>query len=877
MSFKNQLIFGFFGFALFFILTIFPINNHYLSKKEDILNSVNYLNSYYVDLLHVWQIESDFLTYETRNANFFKTKNSIYLEKLTTKSDSLNNKFNKLIKICRENGFITENIIVKLQNKLISKNLLFAQMVEAIYQRGFFDYGLEGNMRKNIHVLEKIPQINQVDILTLRRHEKDYIIRNDSAYVKQLNVLVDRMYRTILANKNLSIESKNLIAYHLNQYKTDFNNLVSLDVQIGIKNQGGYLAQISEANQEIEILLERTQKIVTNKKESLFKSYEIVYIINSLIIILTSIILSLFLSKLITYPISHLTSSIKDLVAKNFEIPLRIEIKNSQKEVKMLASEFKNMIEQLQQKEIDRQIAQKGYQESEKKYKDLSNLLPQSVFEVDSDGTLTYVNQNMKDLLNLTDEDISGKIKLTEIISKDLGDEKRDLIDEKNDIKVFGKNGKSFHAMMFTSNILTDGKITGERGVIIDISEKIRYISELKTQKAKAEESDKLKSAFLANMSHEIRTPMNAIIGFSEMLKDPELTLSDRDEFISIINSNGEALLKLIEDIIDIAKIESGHISIKKMETNLHTLSNELLLSFREIKKQLRKTNVELINLNENDFNDVIIHTDPHRLRQVLINLLTNSVKFTNEGFIRFGYKVSDDRLKINFMVQDTGIGIAKEKQEIIFERFRKASENQEKHYPGTGLGLYISKTIISILGGEIWMDSAPGLGSTFYFSLPFEPLGVEMPTTRIQRSDKLFLSDHQNKKKHTSDIHILIAEDNESNYLLVRTILKNTATKISWVKNGNEAIDFILDNNNPDLILMDINMPCMNGYEATQQIKLIKPKLPIIMLTANAMIGEKEKCLNLGADGYLSKPVKPNELVNMVCFLTKINSVETI
>lgn len=868
MLFKNQLLVGFCGFALFFIITIYPINHHYLSKKEDILNSVNYLNSYYVDLLHIWQIESDFLTYETRNATFFKTKKSKYLEKLTVRKDSLNKKFDRLITICRQNGFISEENILELQNKLETKNHLFEMMVEAIYKRGFFDYGLEGSLRKNVHVLEEIPQINLIDILSLRRHEKDYMIRNDSAYVIFLNRLVEKIHQDIITKKNLSNETKRLIVQHLNQYQTDFNNLVHLDIQIGIKKQSGYFAQISEENQEIEFLIERLKKQVIIQKESHFKNYKIIHLANSLLIVITSILLSLWLSRLITFPITHLTTTVKDFVDKNFEFPSEIKIKSSQKEVKMLANEFRNMINQVQQKEIERQIAYKSYQESEKKYKDLANLLPQSVFETDSNGILTYANQNMKDQLNLTEDDILKGIKLSNIIFCDQNEEIVELKDRKNDVKVIRKNGDSFHAMMFTSNILIDGKNVGERGVIIDISEKIQYISELKTQKAKAEESDKLKSAFLANMSHEIRTPMNAIIGFSEMLKDTDLTPSDRDEFISIIKSNSEALLKLIEDIIDIAKIEAGHITIRKTEANLKNLTTELYHSFMEIKRQLHKSHIELINLNENDLNELIIITDPYRLRQVFINLLTNSVKFTNDGFIRFGYKISHDRKKINFIVQDSGIGIAKEKQNIIFERFRKADENHNKYYSGTGLGLYISKTIITILGGEISLDSTPGLGSTFCFSLPFELAEFIQPVTI--KNDIKSHGSFPPKPNLSTDIHILIAEDNESNYLLVKTILKNMTKNLSWVKNGIEAVDFILGKPEPDIIIMDINMPSMNGYDATQQIKTIKPNLPIIMLTANAMIGEKEKCLNLGADGYLSKPVKPNELIKMVSLFTK-------
>ena len=864
MSFRNQLIAGFLGFTFLFLCTIFPISKYFLNKKENVLNALNYLDSYYLDLLHSWQIQSDFINYDTRDSEYFLTHQSKYLKDLKIEEDSLKFKYVRLLRICKENDFETDRLLLAIHTQQLVQKELFEQMVKAIKRRGFKDFGLEGQMRKNVHLLETYPALDQIKVLSLRRHEKDYMIRNDSAYVIQLNHLVKVMGDDIKKNRNLPSTKKDSLLTLLTNYHSCFNQLVAADLEIGIRNKTGYMAQIAEKKQEIEAMLAQAQQLVISKKNRIFDHLEMAFLILSTILILMGILFSIYVSKLIAKPFLVLTDSIKELVGCNFEKPLNPQIHNSQKEVRILTAEFNKMIDQLHQKENARQLAESDFLESERKFKDLSNFLPQSVFEVNAKGIFTWVNQNWKEQLYYSDEDVRQGIRLNDTVSKnmELGIFPQGKSD--NDYKVTRKDGSTFNAMIFTSKKNVKGEAMGERGLIIDISERISYINELKNEKIKAEESDKLKSAFLANMSHEIRTPMNAIIGFSEMLKDPELSVTERDEFISIIHTNGESLLKLIDDIVDIAKIEAGQISIKKTNSNLNKMACELQQSVKEIKKQNRKQNVKLINLNENDLLEEIILTDHHRLRQVLLNLLTNAVIFTNEGFIRFGFSVSDDKRKIIFAVQDTGIGIPKNKQEIIFERFRKASENQDRLYPGTGLGLYITKTLIKLLDGEIWMDSIPGKGSNFYVSIPYE----KSKTNPCIEIPKLIP-----KQVNLSGLKILIAEDMEGNYLLIKNILKHYQVQLFWVKNGMEAVDFFLDNNMVDLILMDVAMPKMNGYDATKQIKMIRSEIPIIMQTAHAMTGEKEKCMDFGADDYISKPIKPEELVQKIDLLIRRKS----
>lgn len=856
MSFKNQLIFSFLGFTLLFLLTVFPISTHYFNRKEHILNAVNYLDSYYLDLLRTWQTQSEFINYETHNTKYFETHRSNYLDDLKIKEDSLNFKFQRLFYLCKENDFEVDGLLLSIQSKLLAQNNYFDRMISAIEKRGFKDFGIEGQMRKNVHLLEKYPELDQLKVLSLRRHEKDYMIRNDSTYVVKLNELVKCTQLEIENNNIINRSTKDTLLVLLTNYKSCFNNLVAADLEIGIRNKTGYMAQVEGKKNEIESLLVQTQQLVSNKKNTIFRNIQLIYLIGLSILIVINVLTSWYISKLITKPLSLLTNSIKELVLNNFEKPLNIKIRNSQKEIDILISEFNTMVGKLNQKESDRQLAHNDFLESERKYKDLANLLPQSIFEVDTNGYLSYVNENWKEQLLYSDTEINQGIRLSDTISTNTKKCFPTNEDNEHDIKVIRKDGSTFNAMICTSKIVLKGEIVGERGVIIDISERIRYIKELRKEKAKAEESDKLKSAFLANMSHEIRTPMNAIIGFSEMLKDPELSLADRDEFISIINTNSESLLKLIEEIVDIAKIESGHISIKMADTNLHKMASELQLSIKEIKEQNLRQNVKLINLNENDLVDEIIVTDQQRLRQVLHNLLTNAVKFTNEGFIRYGFTISPDKNEVIFSVQDSGIGIPQEKQKIIFERFRKANDNQERLYSGIGLGLYITKTILKMLKGKIWMDSTPEAGSNFYFSIPYEP---SSPKSFIEITDPI------QDQINISGLKILVAEDMESNFKLIKAILKSYNMQVFWVQNGIEAVDFFLKNNSADLILMDVGMPIMNGYEATQQIKLIRSEIPIIIQTAHAMTGEKEKCLDIGADDYISKPLNQADLIHKI------------
>jgi PAS domain S-box-containing protein len=398
----------------------------------------------------------------------------------------------------------------------------------------------------------------------------------------------------------------------------------------------------------------------------------------------------------------------------------------------------------------------------------------------------------------------------------------------------------------------SEGKALGFIGISRDITEMEETRQRLILAKEKAEESDRLKTAFLANMSHEIRTPMNAIIGFSDLIADEDLPAEDRADFVTKIKQSGESLMNIINDIIDIAKIEAGQLIIRDSECDVDKLLSELLGTFIEIRNRAQKTGLEMKLTFPEKEKPLITITDPLRLQQVLTNLLSNAVKFTEFGEIDFGYSLEEN--KIHFFVRDTGIGILRSKQELLFQRFSQVDPSNTRKYGGTGLGLAISRNIVELMGGFIWLESEPGQGSTFHFTLPLRI--PNFPQQEIARTKSTI---------DWSDKSILIAEDIEQNFLLMEAVLSFTRVKLLNASNGQEAIDMVKNNPDIGLVLMDIQLPIKTGYEAITEIKQFRPDLPIISFTAYALPREREKSLESGCVEFLNKPIKPDVLLNAV------------
>ncbi|PKQ61717.1 hypothetical protein BZG02_14935 [Labilibaculum filiforme] len=378
---------------------------------------------------------------------------------------------------------------------------------------------------------------------------------------------------------------------------------------------------------------------------------------------------------------------------------------------------------------------------------------------------------------------------------------------------------------------------------------KIRTL-ELVKAKEKAEQSDQLKSSFLANMSHEIRTPMNAIIGFSKLLT---MTNSQKKQsyYTSIIYENGHILLTLINDIIDISMIESKQLKIKKSNFKVYPMLEELKSTFDELKNNDKKNNIEF-TIYKNDIpEDLTIFSDQIRIKQVLINLLRNALKFTKSGHVDFGIELIKD--KIRFFINDSGIGIPYEDQALIYDRFRQASNNSAE-YGGAGLGLTISKSLVELLNGTIWFTSKPNVGSQFYVDLPLLTNPIKTPTEATKFDNGI---DFSGKK-------ILVAEDTKSNFLYIREVLRKTNAEVTWAKDGLETIEqFQL--NNFDLVLMDIQLPKMDGYEVTRKIKLENPHVPVIVQTAFNHQDKEQNQAQSGFDDIITKPYTERQLLKII------------
>jgi PAS domain S-box-containing protein len=394
----------------------------------------------------------------------------------------------------------------------------------------------------------------------------------------------------------------------------------------------------------------------------------------------------------------------------------------------------------------------------------------------------------------------------------------------------------------------------GSRLVIMsDISTLKQTERELIIAKERAEESDQLKSAFLANMSHEIRTPLNGILGFTELLKMSDVTPDQQTAYLDIIKKGGDRMLNIINDIIDISRIESGQMKVNVSKTNIND-QIESISSF--FKPEAGAKGLSLTFKTTLSPEEATIKSDPDKVYAIISNLVKNAIKFTKSGYIEFGYEKKESRLE--FFVKDSGIGISPEQKKFIFERFRQGSESLTRNYEGTGLGLSISKAYVEMLGGKIWFESEYGRGSKFYFSLPYDSF-IE-PNLVLEEVVPIKIDNQKIK-----NLVILIAEDDNLSELLLTRLVRPFSRKILRVTTGIEAVDACRNNPDIDLVLMDIKLPAMDGYDATRQIRMFNKDLIIIAQTAFGLTGEKDKALKAGCNDYISKPINMNLLFGLI------------
>ncbi len=507
----------------------------------------------------------------------------------------------------------------------------------------------------------------------------------------------------------------------------------------------------------------------------------------------------------------------------------------------------------------ERKLNEKLLIESEEKFRSITEQTGDLISITDDKGIIIYASSASRTLLQFDPDEMCGMI-FTEFINEPEIPTALELFRQTIkgragkpglEFSLKRKDGSVFIAEVNVSKF-QQGSLIGTLVVIRDITERKHSELELRKAKEKAEESDNLKSAFLANMSHEIRTPMNGILGFAGLLKEPGLNGATQQKYIKIIEKSGTRMLNIINDIVDISKIESGLMSIRMSASNINEQIEHIYSFF---KSEVELKGITLRYKNALPAKESVIYTDKEKVFSILTNLVKNAIKYTSTGGIEFGYTLKGDFLE--FYVKDTGIGIPPDRQEAIFERFVQADIEDKMARQGAGLGLSISKAFVEMLGGKIWVESKTIAGSTFYFTLPHKSKPVEKePGT----GDIL-----SNLQKPLRNLKILIVEDDTVSEKLLSIIVEKFSKKTLIAKTGSEAIEICRTNPDIDLVLMDILISGMDGREATRQIRRFNKDVIIIAQSAYSLVGDKEKALQAGCNDFMSKPIEIQILMDLI------------
>jgi len=483
---------------------------------------------------------------------------------------------------------------------------------------------------------------------------------------------------------------------------------------------------------------------------------------------------------------------------------------------------------------------------------------PVSIVILSPYNEFEYINPNFTELTGLTIDELYSKSILDINLEANSEGNLTKALDQvksgkhwQGEIQLISKEGTIIWGRASFSPVFNQNSNLQHILLIIEnITRWKEYEKEILLAKAKAEESDRLKTSFLNNLSHEIRTPLNAIIGFTSLLADNSISAQERTGFYEMIYSNSNELLRLIENLIEISQIETGQISIKKTEFSVNALLNEIFLEFEELEKGNSKIKLSL--RKEIGHDDLVILSDYGRLKEVIKHLLSNAFKFTPNGFVEFGYRLKDEK-NMMFYVVDSGIGISPDKIEYIFNPFRQADDSSTRKHGGLGLGLAISKHIVEKLGGEIWINSTPNSGTSVFFTIPFVPINMKFDNTYVGNGIK---------KYNWLGKTILIADDVAANFIYFKAALHKTQVKLLWARNGKEALKFIESEENINLVLMDLVMPEMDGFEATHIIKNINQNLPVVGQTAYPEQVSHIKLQEFGFNSVLEKPIRTQQML---------------
>jgi signal transduction histidine kinase/CheY-like chemotaxis protein len=477
------------------------------------------------------------------------------------------------------------------------------------------------------------------------------------------------------------------------------------------------------------------------------------------------------------------------------------------------------------------------------------------------DNDSVWLSLKAKEMLGIKND---NECSLEQLIAPILPEDKPDFERALNIIRPDGKlqeldlkiartefEGREFRLIHMIIICIADNSSNAGSPVILgsfrDITREDKVKRDLIKAKEKAEESERLKNILLTNISHEIRTPMNSIIGFSELLNLGNLPNEKRFEYVKIIKNQGILLRKMIDDMVELTKMESGKVIIRKSPCNIDLLLNELLLVSNQFKLAQNKENLD-IRLDFPEKRSIITFTDQGRLLQLALNLVSNSIKYTEKGLIEIGYKAPAEQ-RIEFHIRASGTGLSRVSQKKIFSRLSEGELSAGKTEE-SGLDLTISKNLIRLLGGKIWIESEPDTGSVFYFTIPFE----QVPETyhQIAPEEEYVIPSYTWKDKV-----ILIVEDDEINYKFLEAVLQDTSVKLIHARNGLQAIELCKSINQIDLVLMDIKMPEMDGFEATRQIRKFNLNIPIIAQTAFVDEAEWDKFKDAGCNDQIIKPIE--------------------
>jgi PAS domain S-box-containing protein len=519
---------------------------------------------------------------------------------------------------------------------------------------------------------------------------------------------------------------------------------------------------------------------------------------------------------------------------------------------------------------IQKELITKKHFESDKFYEMLVQSANDSISFYDRDWNLKFTNSAFYTMIGY-DRDSYNSLNPPDLIHPEDLDyqlrKEQSLVNNgffETELRLRHKAGHYVNLSTRSVTVRSDsGEVLGALTISRDITRLKQVHEDLIKANIGAEASNRLKSNFLANISHEIRTPLNSVVGFSNLLLNNNLTNEVKEEYIEHINHNSEKLLQIIGDIIDLSRLESSQIEITYEEASLSAIVNEIIEEARQI---IRRNEKPIILNVKNHFEDVgdLIFTDRIWLKRVLNHLMDNAVKFTLEGSVEFSYLLENQN--IVFKIRDTGIGINKENLGRIFEEFRQEFDGHHRPFEGLGIGLTLAKEVIERMGGKIVVESEKGVGSEFSFSIPYRPAGS--PKTKVAT----VINESIMKPIDWSSRKCLLVDDNKDVLIYLNRVLTDTGVSIITARSGFEAIEIIKATPDIDVVLLDMQMPEMNGIETTREIRKIRKNLPIIAQTAFIFEDDKDIILEAGCDACLIKPIRREHLLTVMSSFVKSN-----